>query len=202
MANENQLFSLEDIFTKCIFRIPDYQRGYAWEKNQLIDFWEDIINLPDDLNHYTGMLSLDRVPKEDYSSWTGESWIFEKDYVAYYIVDGQQRLTTFVILVQSFVDFIRSLDEYSEKADRDIYIGDETLDRTIERFLYVVNRKYPTLVAFKFGYCDAPSYNYLKKVIMNKDIVCDIAHSLRQFLNLRYWFFRKCFSYHFNYFFI
>ncbi|EAK5748771.1 DUF262 domain-containing protein [Campylobacter lari] len=26
-------------------RIPDYQRGYAWEYNQLKDFWEDLENL-------------------------------------------------------------------------------------------------------------------------------------------------------------
>ena len=61
---EKQLFSFDDIFTKCIYRIPDYQRGYAWGLSQLKDFWEDIVSLPDKVNHYTGLLSLERVPTD------------------------------------------------------------------------------------------------------------------------------------------
>jgi uncharacterized protein with ParB-like and HNH nuclease domain len=52
------LESLQSIFKDRVFKIPDYQRGYAWQKNQLIDFWEDIVNLPNDHQHYTGMLTL------------------------------------------------------------------------------------------------------------------------------------------------
>jgi uncharacterized protein with ParB-like and HNH nuclease domain len=35
--------SLDSLFKEKIFRIPDYQRGYAWQKGQLKDFWEDLI---------------------------------------------------------------------------------------------------------------------------------------------------------------
>ena len=31
------LESLNSIFQKRIFKIPDYQRGYAWQKKQLIE---------------------------------------------------------------------------------------------------------------------------------------------------------------------
>ena len=54
----NELQSLSQIFQNKIFRIPDYQRGYAWQDPQLRDFWEDIINLQEDRYHYTGLLSL------------------------------------------------------------------------------------------------------------------------------------------------
>ena len=37
--------SLDSLFKEKIFRIPDYQRGYAWQREQLKDFWEDLINL-------------------------------------------------------------------------------------------------------------------------------------------------------------
>lgn len=77
MASENQLVSLDEIFAKNIFRIPDYQRGYAWQDGQFKDFWEDLVNLPDKLNHYTGMLSLERIPDEVYNSWIDEKWIIE-----------------------------------------------------------------------------------------------------------------------------
>lgn len=54
----NELQSLSQIFQNKIFRIPDYQRGYAWQDLQLRDFWEDVINLQPDRYRYTGLLSL------------------------------------------------------------------------------------------------------------------------------------------------
>ena len=53
----NELQSLSQIFQNKLFRIPDYQRGYAWLDQQLRDFWEDLINLQPDRYHYTGLLS-------------------------------------------------------------------------------------------------------------------------------------------------
>ena len=41
----NELISLSTLFQNRLFRIPDYQRGYAWKKEQLVDFWEDLLNL-------------------------------------------------------------------------------------------------------------------------------------------------------------
>ena len=39
-----------------------------------------------------------------YKNWIEEKWLIESsDYEAYHIVDGQQRLTTFIILVNSIV---------------------------------------------------------------------------------------------------
>lgn len=56
MANELQPLSL--LFQNRLFRIPDYQRGYAWLQQQLVDFWDDLVNLQADRYHYTGLLSL------------------------------------------------------------------------------------------------------------------------------------------------
>jgi uncharacterized protein with ParB-like and HNH nuclease domain len=47
--------SLDSLFKEKIFRIPDYQRGYAWQHEQLKDFWEDLVNLADGRSHYTGV---------------------------------------------------------------------------------------------------------------------------------------------------
>lgn len=60
---ENKLQSLTEIFNEKIFRIPDFQRGYSWENNQLEDFWEDLMNLKDDKIHYTGLLTVESVSK-------------------------------------------------------------------------------------------------------------------------------------------
>jgi len=34
--------SLQEFFNKRVFRIPDYQRGYAWRSSHLEDFWKDL----------------------------------------------------------------------------------------------------------------------------------------------------------------
>ncbi len=60
---DTQLLTLSKIFTERLFRIPDYQRGYAWTKKHLKDFWSDIQQLEPDHNHYTGVLTLEDVFK-------------------------------------------------------------------------------------------------------------------------------------------
>lgn len=59
--------SLDSIFKQKVFRIPDYQRGYAWQKEQFKDFWEDLVNLSDGRSHYTGVLTLKQVPTSEIS---------------------------------------------------------------------------------------------------------------------------------------
>ncbi len=39
--------SLYSRFKEKIFRIPDYERGYALQREQLKAFWEDLVNLSD-----------------------------------------------------------------------------------------------------------------------------------------------------------
>ena len=42
--------------------------------------------------------------KEDTKEWKEEKWILEqKKYKAFHVVDGQQRLTTFIIFVSSIL---------------------------------------------------------------------------------------------------
>ncbi len=38
----NNVQSIEEIFTRRILQIPDYQRGYAWQKRQWEDLLEDL----------------------------------------------------------------------------------------------------------------------------------------------------------------
>ena len=49
MANE--LHSLSILLQNRLFRTPDYQRGYAWKREQLADFWDDLMNLQEDRYH-------------------------------------------------------------------------------------------------------------------------------------------------------
>lgn len=104
MANELQPLSL--LFQNRLFRIPDYQRGYAWLQQQLVDFWDDLVNLPTDRYHYTGLLSLKPLKSKETVSWGEDLWLVENGYKPCHIVDGQQRITTFVILLNEIVGFV------------------------------------------------------------------------------------------------
>ncbi len=48
-----------------VFRVPDYQRGYAWS-NEFLVLWKDIMRLhrTDNRKHYTGMLALEEIVDE------------------------------------------------------------------------------------------------------------------------------------------
>ena len=78
MANELQPLSL--LFQNKLFRIPDYQRGYAWQQSQLTDFWDDLINLQDGRYHYTGLLSLKNLKSSEITSWGSDLWMVSKGF--------------------------------------------------------------------------------------------------------------------------
>ncbi|EAJ6064134.1 DUF262 domain-containing protein, partial [Campylobacter jejuni] len=91
----NELKDLSQIFENdVIYRIPDYQRGYAWQKEQLEDFWEDLSLIEKNSTHYTGVLSLENINGKE-----KEKELEGRDGNLYYIVDGQQRITTSIILI-------------------------------------------------------------------------------------------------------
>ena len=115
----NELKSLTEIFSNRFYRIPDYQRGYAWGDDQLKDFWDDLIrvlNKPG-LIHYTGMLTVERIDQkivENDSAWEDEKPYFKRNMEAYYVIDGQQRLTTSIILISVLLDYFKS-DQFENK---------------------------------------------------------------------------------------
>ena len=111
----NELHSLSVLFQNRLFRIPDYQRGYAWKHEQLADFWEDLLNLQEDRYHYTGLLSLKAVNRDSVKTWDGDEWILDIGFKPFYIVDGQQRLTTFSILMNEIVAFVKWLIAHFDK---------------------------------------------------------------------------------------
>jgi uncharacterized protein with ParB-like and HNH nuclease domain len=164
--------SLDSLFKEKIFRIPDYQRGYAWQREQLKDFWEDLLNLSDKRSHYTGVLTLKEIPTKDVDKSEREYWLVEDhSYKLYHIVDGQQRLTTFIIFLQAFVDFIKALPTNQGKTDDEIYITDNlSIAAVQDKYLFKIKPRGDQFRTYKFGYtADNPSYDYLRYKILNED---------------------------------
>lgn len=72
-----------------LYYVPEYQRSYAWEQNQHEDLWLDLMELynqTDSVTHFFGQIV-----------------IFNEDICRKkYIIDGQQRISTSVILLDAF----------------------------------------------------------------------------------------------------
>ena len=149
MANELQ--PLSQLFQNKLFRIPDYQRGYAWQQPQLADFWDDLINLQEDRYHYTGLLSLKNLKRKETASWGNDLWLVELGYRPCHIVDGQQRLTTFVILLNEIVTFVRDLPENKGKTDNEIVLGYEVLSGIVEKYICRQRPPHGMITTYLFG---------------------------------------------------
>jgi len=164
--------SLDSLFKGKIFRIPDYQRGYAWQKGQLKDFWEDLINLSDKRSHYTGVLTLKEVVKEEIKESDKEYWLVEDhSYQMYHVVDGQQRLTTFIVFLQAFTELVMALPENHGKRPDDVYIMESlSLADVKSKYLFKVKPTGDHFRTYKFGYTeDNPSYQYLSYRILGEE---------------------------------
>jgi len=163
---------LDSLFKEKLFRIPDYQRGYAWRREQLAAFWEDLINLPDGRSHYTGVLTLNETPSSDVQQDDNEFWLVDDhSYKLYHVVDGQQRLTTFTLFLQAFIELLRSLPENEGRPDDAIYLTETLSIAAVEsKFLFEVKPPGGAFRTYKFGYTvDNPSDKYMRYRILGEE---------------------------------
>ncbi|WP_089814982.1 DUF262 domain-containing protein [Chitinophaga sp. YR627] len=158
--SDSKLQSLTEIFNQKFFRIPDFQRGYSWEEPQLDDFWEDIQNLKSDRLHYTGVVTVEPVKRELMATsekWKDDLWLIQKGLTAYYIIDGQQRLTTAIIFINELLKCFKQED----------WINFDKKDSWVDKFLYKQYRN--NYQSFVFGYeKDNPSDEYFKTKILEQ----------------------------------
>lgn len=156
---DNKLLSLNEIFNQKIFRIPDFQRGYSWEETQLNAFWEDLQNLKSNRVHYTGLLSVE--PLKEVKNQDDE-WLFG-DFKFYYLIDGQQRLTTSIILIKVILNSLNN--------DEDILFKPKEVWE--QKFLFQTYKN--SYKSYIFGYeKDNPSDEFFKtKILEQKSSTAD-----------------------------
>lgn len=106
---ESKDYSIQEFFNGRYFNIPDYQRGYAWEKEHCLDLLNDLELLPADFDHYTGTVVLHAVGEPIWDS-AGVK------YFGYDIVDGQQRITSIVMLLQAIQSKFQKKNEFEPLA--------------------------------------------------------------------------------------
>ncbi|MFO0321675.1 MAG: DUF262 domain-containing protein [Bacteroidota bacterium] len=87
------------------YQVPIYQRDYSWDKDDWEDLWNDIAEIPLDKTHYLGYLVLQPIKEVEESFW---------------IIDGQQRLTTLSILALAITALLKKWEEqnFEEKENK------------------------------------------------------------------------------------
>ena len=91
-----------------LFEIPIYQRGYAWEEENLRDLWDDLYYLGD-REHYFGTILLKNADKAPVRAGLKTLEHFE-------VIDGQQRLTTTLVLVRELISQMKKLGDEDLRA--------------------------------------------------------------------------------------
>lgn len=86
--------NVNSIFSEFWFVIPEYQRSYVWQEDNINDLLDDLwfafLNKPEN-EYFLGSLVLKKT--------------VEKKFDEYEVLDGQQRLTTFYLLLGNIRDF-------------------------------------------------------------------------------------------------
>lgn len=142
MANKK----IKDFFNGRFFEIPKYQRGYAWEVQNIRDLFDDIVeSIESNSNHYIGTIVLSK--SENYD---------EK----FYVVDGQQRTTTVTLIISALIKKLQDKDSaYYER----FYLKED--DRFRISPLNRDQKFFTDLIAGKIGEPQNKSQRFLKDAI-------------------------------------
>jgi len=112
-ANE---ISLQDFLIKAteIFKLPLYQRPYAWTKDQWADLLEDILSLPKEGSHFFGAVVV--VPTQE----------LNQGIKSFYVIDGQQRLATILIWLSAIRDKMKEKNDGLAKYINNSFLSSNT----------------------------------------------------------------------------
>lgn len=114
-------------------------------------------------------MSLKLLGRKETKDWGSDLWMVDKGFKACHIVDGQQRLTTFVILLNEIICFVRELDENKGKKDDEIVLGYDTLKDVVAKYIYQSRPPMNQITTYLFGYeVDNPSADYLRYKIFGE----------------------------------
>ena len=97
---------------KADFLIPDYQRPYAWTEDQCRTLWNDIFDFA-----FPGLDYEKFNPNDEY--FLGPIVTFKNDNSQQEVIDGQQRLTTLMLVLRAFYDRFASMQDKQSKQTRE-----------------------------------------------------------------------------------
>lgn len=112
-------FRIGELFRDNFFVVPLYQRNYAWETNEIVDFWDDLKDLVDGNRN---------------SHFFGQIVTYKNTDGAQEIIDGQQRLTTSTILMAVIRDIAHQMfNDYKKDNQSDALLDLRDIERQVEK---------------------------------------------------------------------
>ena len=107
--------TIKELFSnkKSDFLIPDYQRPYAWGEAECQTLWDDIFAFCFPDNDYTQFKS------EEDEYFLGPIVTFKNQNSKLEIIDGQQRLTTLMLMLRAFFSKFGSMKDPNSISTRD-----------------------------------------------------------------------------------
>jgi uncharacterized protein with ParB-like and HNH nuclease domain len=120
---EPKLYTLNEVLHDRLFRVPPYQRGYSWtatERGALFRDLRDLQQLKRD-EHFMATLVLRDTGKHEMIGGADRLRIYD-------VVDGQQRLTTLVVLLKAIEKNLRKNAQESQAAKVDAILVKENKD--------------------------------------------------------------------------
>jgi uncharacterized protein with ParB-like and HNH nuclease domain len=125
----------EILFNGRTYKVPPFQRNYSWKEENWEDLWEDILNTEKTgLPHYMGAVIFKVTENED----------------ELYIIDGQQRLASIIVLAVACIKFLEEIIEAGIEPEK----NKERVDIFSKRFI---------------GDKDATSLFYKSKLVLNRN---------------------------------
>jgi uncharacterized protein with ParB-like and HNH nuclease domain len=115
-----ELKSIDKLLQYGVFTIPDYQRGYSWGEDQLVEFYDDLKDVEHVKEHYAGTITIIK---------NGEEKIGVKTYSIFDLVDGQQRLTTIHILLSCLHFRLKNIGKGEEDIIKSVFDKGKTFLR-------------------------------------------------------------------------
>ena len=92
-----------------LFQIPNYQRSYVWEKNEISEYLKDIVYCYEqnsrgkEYEHFFGQMIFRKIEEDRYARNVLE------------VVDGQQRLTTTTLMIAAIYRLILVHDDVTNQ---------------------------------------------------------------------------------------
>ena len=112
-----QSYTFMQLFDRNYFHVPKFQRAFAWRKENVNDFWEDITEaMASNKKHFFGSLVLQASNKDHH----------------FIIFDGQQRLTVVVSLISIIRNELLNLDTDDLQLNTNI----QNLIKNTQRYLW------------------------------------------------------------------
>ena len=88
---------IQEVFSRFWFRIPDYQRAYVWGKDEISELIDDVNHASEhnpDGQYFLGSMVLCKTARD----------VDGVDFEEYELLDGQQRLTTLMLMLACIRD--------------------------------------------------------------------------------------------------